>query len=649
MKVEDGKFRHIRQFFAEDAWEALSDLEKQVYCNMKSNYDKLSELGIAGHPPSFMRAPPPPPRPARPKRPRPARSADDGDDDWSPSRCVRPAQRRSRSTVRRGAVKSRFQPPVKRTATVTSAETAPAASSAVSGDVQSQERRPVTTEEAAAEEADRSPHRSPSPPYDFIGFTLEDQFKARHVVDTKAELLWNHIIAEFKDLGEEPPEREVFKRRRNTVNYREEEDLDDDDYIFCDECDREWEGDCPVHGPLEVVPDTKVPFDIGDPERDIKTRPEFLNPGRSKIPGANTGIWTEKDLPARLRFGPYEGIVTADRRQATDSGYSWEIKKCRRVHHYVNAGDSSSSNWLRLVNCARFEQEQNLIAFQYKGQMYYRTYKPIVKGSELLVYYGDAYARELNINVQTFRKAPAAAPPPAAFVSGGSTVRCVHCDYACLGQERLDRHVKTRHGHIGRNGRHKCERCEYSTNDVGKLSNHRLTHTGERPHRCDECGRTFTERGSLTRHRRIHTGQRPYVCDVCGKAFIRNSHLTDHRRIHTGEKVRQCEQCGAVFNHLSNYTKHMQSHNGVKPHRCQVCSARFVTQATLTRHMRTHTGERPYGCSFCPARFARQSHMRRHVTVMHTHDYRHRCERCGRGFVDTRDLRKHSERCTVTS
>ncbi|XP_043206693.1 histone-lysine N-methyltransferase PRDM9-like isoform X2 [Amphibalanus amphitrite] len=648
--MESDRFGLIRQYFTHDAWEALSDIEKQAYCNMKSNYEKLTELGIAGQPPSFMRAPPPPPpRPARPKRPR-VRSPGSGDDDWSPSRCVRPAQRRSRSTVRRGAAKSRFQPPVKRTATVTSAETAPAASSAVSGDVQSQDQRRVTTEEAAAEEADRSPHRPPSPPYDFIGFTLEDQYKARHAVDTKAELLWNHIIAEFKDLGEEPPEREVFKRRRNMVNYREEEDLDDDDYIFCDECDREWEGDCPVHGPLQVVPDTKVPFDTGDPERDIKTRPEFLNPGRSKIPGANTGIWTEKDLPARLRFGPYEGIVTADRRQATDSGYSWEIKKSRRVHHYVNAGDSSSSNWLRLVNCARFEQEQNLIAFQYKGQMYYRTYKPIVKGSELLVYYGDAYARELNINVQTFRKAPATAPPPAAaIVSGGSTVRCVHCDYACLGQERLDRHVKTWHGHIGRNGRYKCEWCEYSTNDVCKMSRHRLTHTGERPHRCDECGRTFTLLISLTAHRRIHTGQRPFVCDACGKAFTQNGALTRHRRIHTGEKVRQCEQCGAVFNILSNYTRHMRSHSGVKPHRCQVCSARFVIRQHLTTHMRTHTGERPYGCSFCPARFAVQSVMRKHVTIRHTHDYRHRCERCGKGFVAPGELRKHSERCSVTS
>ena len=39
----------------------------------------------------------------------------------------------------------------------------------------------------------------------------------------------------------------------------------------------------------------------------------------------DSGIWTEKDLPARQRFGPYEGIVTNDKREATNSGYSWEV------------------------------------------------------------------------------------------------------------------------------------------------------------------------------------------------------------------------------------------------------------------------------------------------------------------------------------
>ena len=41
---------------------------------------------------------------------------------------------------------------------------------------------------------------------------------------------------------------------------------------------------------LTYVPEcAQVPFGVGDRERDIKTRPEFLNPGRSKIPDANTG------------------------------------------------------------------------------------------------------------------------------------------------------------------------------------------------------------------------------------------------------------------------------------------------------------------------------------------------------------------------
>ena len=46
---------------------------------------------------------------------------------------------------------------------------------------------------------------------------------------------------------------------------------------------------------------------------------------------------------------------------------------------------------------------------------HHRTYKAIPKGSELLVYYGDNYARELNISVQTFRKAPNARPPGQAL------------------------------------------------------------------------------------------------------------------------------------------------------------------------------------------------------------------------------------------
>lgn len=52
---------------------------------------------------------------------------------------------------------------------------------------------------------------------------------------------------------------------------------------------------------------------------------------------------------------------------------------------------------MRFVNCSRCEDEQNLVAFQFRGNIYYRTYKPIPPGNELLVWYGESYAKELEI------------------------------------------------------------------------------------------------------------------------------------------------------------------------------------------------------------------------------------------------------------
>ena len=53
------------------------------------------------------------------------------------------------------------------------------------------------------------------------------------------------------------------------------------------------------------------------------------------------------------------------------------------------------------VNCARTEEEQNLIAFQYQGEIYYRTCKQLVCGTELLVWYGDDYGKELGIELNS--------------------------------------------------------------------------------------------------------------------------------------------------------------------------------------------------------------------------------------------------------
>lgn len=51
----------------------------------------------------------------------------------------------------------------------------------------------------------------------------------------------------------------------------------------------------------------------------------------------------------------------------------------------------------RYVNCARNEEEQNLVAFQYRGGILYRCCQPIKKGQELLMWYKDDYGKDLGL------------------------------------------------------------------------------------------------------------------------------------------------------------------------------------------------------------------------------------------------------------
>ena len=63
----------------------------------------------------------------------------------------------------------------------------------------------------------------------------------------------------------------------------------------------------------------------------------------------------------------------------------------------MDGKDQTKGNWMRFINCARHEEEQNLVAFQYHGSIYYRAYKAIEPGTELLVWYGNEYANELEV------------------------------------------------------------------------------------------------------------------------------------------------------------------------------------------------------------------------------------------------------------
>ncbi|KAB0405038.1 hypothetical protein E2I00_013571, partial [Balaenoptera physalus] len=184
-------------------------------------------------------------------------------------------------------------------------------------------------------------------------------------------------------------------RERKGHLYQEVSEPQDDDYLYCETCQNFFIDSCAAHGAPTFVKDSAV--EKGHPNRSALTLPPGLSIRPSGIPEAGLGVWNEaSDLPLGLHFGPYEGQITEDE-EAANSGYSWLITKGRNCYEYVDGKDKSWANWMRYVNCARDDEEQNLVAFQYHRQIFYRTCRVVRPGCELLVWYGEEYSQELGI------------------------------------------------------------------------------------------------------------------------------------------------------------------------------------------------------------------------------------------------------------
>jgi len=75
-----------------------------------------------------------------------------------------------------------------------------------------------------------------------------------------------------------------------------------------------------------------------------------------------------------------------------------------RLSHFVD-GRGASGNWMSLVMCARFPAEQNLVAVQAQGHIFYEACRDVPPAQELLVWYGDCYVQFLGIPL-TLKESP---------------------------------------------------------------------------------------------------------------------------------------------------------------------------------------------------------------------------------------------------
>lgn len=74
-----------------------------------------------------------------------------------------------------------------------------------------------------------------------------------------------------------------------------------------------------------------------------------------------------------------------------------QIYKDGKFSHFIDGSEEYLSSWMRFIQCARYKEEQNMTVFQYCRNIYYRAFRHIPAGRELLVWYDEKYSEFIDI------------------------------------------------------------------------------------------------------------------------------------------------------------------------------------------------------------------------------------------------------------
>ena len=95
----------------------------------------------------------------------------------------------------------------------------------------------------------------------------------------------------------------------------------------CEDCQDLHYGECPVHGPLQIIED-ECHKENSTITPAVASLPTGLKIHESSIPRAGLGVFSTSSIPKGVRFGPYKGKKTGweNITEKTNTSYMWEVR-----------------------------------------------------------------------------------------------------------------------------------------------------------------------------------------------------------------------------------------------------------------------------------------------------------------------------------
>jgi len=134
-------------------------------------------------------------------------------------------------------------------------------------------------------------------------------------------------------------------------------------FPVCDDCDKSYHGDCPVHGSLIPLDESRG-LDHDSKSFTSVPVPLQVTVKMSSIMNAGKGVFDKEFIPRRTRIGPYKGEVVQkeDVTDETDTRYFFEVHIIMLFYYTVNKCNLSRLRRMAPSHTTLMPRMRNMLA-----------------------------------------------------------------------------------------------------------------------------------------------------------------------------------------------------------------------------------------------------------------------------------------------